>query len=117
MIEYRYNRRNLVYEGIWREIRHFVQNWRKKIGVSLNDAANLSFRIEGEKVTAYLSVPDKACDIETLDLVSIAKPQAIDAQKAWIILASGAEWLGSDALLNSVRVTNLLTDEEVYWRK
>lgn len=117
MIQYSNRRSNLIYEGIWREIRHFVQNWRKKIGVNLNDPANLSFRIEGEKVVAHLSVPDKACDSENLDLIAMAKPQIIDPQKAWIILASGIEWLGVEAALNSIRATNLITDEEVFWSR
>lgn len=117
MITYSNRRDNLIYAGIWRELRHLIQNWRKKIGLSLNDPVQIWFRVDSEKVTAHLTVPDLGCDVDDIKLEDLAKPNKLESKDYWLLLASGAEWLGSDALLSSVRVTNLITDEEVFWSR
>jgi hypothetical protein len=117
MTKYTYLRNNLKWEGIWNELRHHIQQWRKDLNLSLNDKVSISFRTKSEEknVTATLVVVNGyGCDVKQFDLNKMAI-EPFDSQINWNILAAGASFLGERSLLHSVRVTNETTSEEVVW--
>lgn len=116
MIQYFYLRNNLPWQGIHAELRALIQNWRKELQLNLNDAVNISFRINGDKVMGYLNIPNFGCDSKEINLSKMALKELSPAEY-WSILASGSEFLGKNAMLSSVRVTSETTGEEVLWKK
>ena len=116
MIQYIYLRNNLPWQGTHAELRALIQNWRKELQLNLNDSVDISFRVQVEGVTACLNIPNGGCDTKEINLSKLCLKE-VDQNSRWSLLASGAEYLGENATLNSVRVTNEVTGEEVLWKR
>jgi len=116
MIQYLYLRNNLPWQGIHAELRAFLQNWRKELQLNLNDSVDISFRVNSDKVTAYLTIPNVGCDTKEVNLTKMSLKE-LNPTEYWSILASGSQFLGENATLSSVRVTNETTGEETLWKR
>jgi len=118
MIQYIYLKDNLPWQGLWSELRSAIQMWRKELKLSLLNEVNVNIRVQGDgNLDLHLSVPDFGCDTKT---ISAAKLNSLSltpvcTSDTWKIFASGAEWIGENAALNSLRVTNMETMEEALW--
>jgi hypothetical protein len=115
MIVYTNIRDNLIWQGVWSEVRSFIQNWRKELGLSLNDRVDIAFRIMTDSsVKAALTIANTGCDTKEVNLEKLSLKELLP-ENYWRVLASGCQFIGTNALLNSVRVTHEVTGEEAYW--
>jgi hypothetical protein len=119
MIQYIYLKDNLSWQGAWSEFRSYIQMWRKELKLSLADKANIHIRANGTgDLDLTLHIKDVGCDSRNVPWTKVSSwaVAPIDQADTWRIFASGAEWIGENAALHSLRVTNMETMEEVLWK-
>ena len=120
MIQYIYLKDNLPWQGVWSELRSTISMWRKELKLSLADKVNVHIRVSVDgDLNLYLSVPNVGCDTKTIPVAKLNAMSItpIRASDIWRIFASGSEWIGENAQLHSLRVTNMETMEEVLWQR